>query len=1214
MPITKVKIFPTIGIARLGNSPSEFFVGPEIPGKPADPGGSYRDDRCRMKRQAARFRLFGFDGNTLVKEITFPDATAISWTVHLANKKASWRRFIGSATSSTFRNDKVTDRASLEIDPGPRTIGAANQSTGFNTGSFLGKSVPLGEMRTESTGRLLVLSALGDSGSVPDGIDIVDYANNDRWYDDTSDGPVTATVTVDGSTFTAEPAWVICAPPDFAPPVGSVTTLYDVLFQVAVDKGFLSTPAKPLFTQHILPILVRTLNIGRTSKFAAPWHTDFDPTSAAAMGDSRRQTVFSYFRPPPNSPAVSGPKNMPKIWGDDNKADQVVTETQYAIMKKWTGTPGTDWEDDSANPPPAPTTVTPDGLTRAALEACSGGAFFPGIEASWFLRNTNRPAAFDYTEPFRLNHTGHGAGDVTKQMALPWQADYLLCRFGGGGTPGVDLAWWPAHRPDDVFPETGGGQKDWTREIIDPSLKTAKQWNQMVKRWHNFGIVGEKGGSLVETERRKGCRSLFMVTDRSHFSEDEVDALLSVGPPADFDNALYVMADDFTPAELGLSTYSPSAAQLAAAAPAIEIRRADDSLVPGMTADPQNVLFKSTTIALNVLQRVTFVYRVRFQHSTAFTQVTEPVTATATKSTFTATGALTLLKQPNPYMVDGQTHWLSMDLRVFQIKQGEKRFGEEMGADAAAATKFIKDLLTSFNAAPAANHPFDTISGDPQTSRLELSEKVGVKRVFNFAVARVRYRSLLLDAKNVRVFFRLFTTAATGLDYNSNDTYRRTLTSGQEISLLGIQGGKLVTIPCYAKQRVDTSSVSLATQTDPDNVRKIKATGAGETQVYFGCWLDFNQTTARFPTDPNPVDGHWPASQLKSIQELIRGTHQCLAAEIHFPDDPVPTGATPASNDNLAQRNLVIDESSNPGTIATRTVQHTLELKATTRPIPVAMLPEPDPELEEIAFATPGGTARPDEVMIRWHDLPTGTEMTLYMPDVDVDEGLQYAGSNYEHVALERIDAHTVRCLQGDVTFVPLPELRKRNIPGLLTISLPEGIKREQSYNVTVHQISGVTSSVLGSFQFHVPVSSASALLAPEQRKLSVLRHIALAIASDDPWHPVFERYLAQVADRVGGFGGNPDDVEPSPDGSGVDAKKRRCALLGGLLAALVALLVIIAGTGGLPGLLAQLIFAIAVVLVAVRWGRDCRPNWLQVLLFVGLGFGLGALLKLWLS
>ena len=63
-----------------------------------------------------------------------------------------------------------------------------------------------------------------------------------------------------------------------------------------------------------------------------------------------------------------------------------------------------------------------------------------------------------------------------------------------------------------------------------------------------------------------------------------------------------------------------------------------------------------------------------------------------------------------------------------------------------------------------------------------------------------------------------------------------------------------------------------------------------------------------------------------------------------------------------------------------------------------------------------------------------------------------------------------------------------------------------------------------------------------------------------------------------------------------------------------VALLVIIAGTGGLPGLLAQLIFAIAVVLVAVRWGRDCRPNWLQVLLFVGLGFGLGALLKLWLS
>ena len=40
--------------------------------------------------------------------------------------------------------------------------------------------------------------------------------------------------------------------------------------------------------------------------------------------------------------------------------------------------------------------------------------------------------------------------------------------------------------------------------------------------------------------------------------------------------------------------------------------------------------------------------------------------------------------------------------------------------------------------------------------------------------------------------------------------------------------------------------------------------------------------------------------------------HQCLVAEVSFAGNPIPAGATPASNDNLAQRNLVIDESANP--------------------------------------------------------------------------------------------------------------------------------------------------------------------------------------------------------------------------------------------------------------------------------------------------------------
>src|SRR5262249_28054029 len=140
MPITSVKIYPAIGIARLGNSPTEYFVGPELPGNTTAPGGGYRDGQCRIKRQAARFRLFGDDGDTLVHEIRGADAQ-ISWSVHIANKKASWEKF----ASSGLRNAGFTgSRTQLEIDPGPRTLTAPNQAAAFNTGTIAGLPVPLG--------------------------------------------------------------------------------------------------------------------------------------------------------------------------------------------------------------------------------------------------------------------------------------------------------------------------------------------------------------------------------------------------------------------------------------------------------------------------------------------------------------------------------------------------------------------------------------------------------------------------------------------------------------------------------------------------------------------------------------------------------------------------------------------------------------------------------------------------------------------------------------------------------------------------------------------------------------------------------------------------------------------------------------------------------------------------------------------------------------
>ena len=82
----------------------------------------------------------------------------------------------------------------------------------------------------------------------------------------------------------------------------------------------------------------------------------------------------------------------------------------------------------------------PEQLDRAALGACSGGNFFPGIEGGQNLEDTAL-----YGRPFRLDVTDTTRvfpGCLTEIMAVPWQADFRACDGG---------VWWPAQRPDMVM-------------------------------------------------------------------------------------------------------------------------------------------------------------------------------------------------------------------------------------------------------------------------------------------------------------------------------------------------------------------------------------------------------------------------------------------------------------------------------------------------------------------------------------------------------------------------------------------------------------------------------------------------------------------------------------------------------------------------------------------------------------------------------------------
>jgi len=498
------KIHPAIGIARLGNSTSEFFIGPEAPEVLPLPGGPYKDAGGAIKRQGARFRIYKYEYDSNgqledVREVTAAEAEIV-WTVHLCNKKAAAGVF-PPRTDGALRNSDVTNRSSLIIDAGAKTISGTGQSRHLS-GSFLGTPVDLGDLQTDSDGHLIVLGGFGTSRSVPAGMPLTDFANNGRWHDDTSDGPVSAIVRLSGEAepVQAEGAWVIVAPPDFGPSIANITTLYDVVLHVAMqlDSNFhISTQVS--FTRDIYPILARTQHMMWVSPSAragdGPRHNFLSSPRFDRLADnhasarSAREGIFNRLRDP--SSTATGLTNMPLLnTGVDPgnptgpKMPARLTPLQYEYMGRWSmGLFDADWP---GSPPAArtlestPEDERPAALERAALDACVGDPFYPGIEAGFVMARLDT-----YDRPFRVA-SSKSAGDLTQQMAVPWQADFIAC----------GIRWWPGQRPNSV--RRGGAWESWT----PPGWTgTPVSYGEMVQNWWRLGFIVEDGNEFVEKER-----------------------------------------------------------------------------------------------------------------------------------------------------------------------------------------------------------------------------------------------------------------------------------------------------------------------------------------------------------------------------------------------------------------------------------------------------------------------------------------------------------------------------------------------------------------------------------------------------------------------------------------------------------------------------------------------------------------------------------------
>jgi len=625
-------------------------------------------------------------------------------------------------------------------------------------------------------------------------------------------------------------------------------------------------------------------------------------------------------------------------------------------------------------------------------------------------------------------------------------------------------------------------------------------------------------------------KTLAIITDRSIFGKDEINAILDQGSPAVISDAFYVVVDGCWPDLLGINTSSLGTSP--SVTPSITI----NPPVAGMTVGFISLEAEDSDLPASP-QRFTWVCKVSFSCSNGFPS--NPgrvltVVLTATLAGLSGSAHIRLICERYPYEVDGPVSWLSTDLRVFQIREGETRFGVSMGSTSAEASKFIKQVVSNLNSGRPGVETYENISTDLHASTLELSEKVAGTRVYNFAVAKVRYRGTI-DISNVRVFFRLIPVMSTSTHFNLKTTYRRATQGTTTIPLLGLtSAGDLVSIPCFAEPRVDSSSLSVSTQTDPTNIQSIvHDPGGAEVAAYFGCWLDINQTQPQFPTSPSPNDGPWTSGR-KSVQELMRNAHQCLVAEIAFDPDPIPQGASPGGSDKLAQRNLSIVESANPGYEASRRILTNFEVHSVAR--------------QERAGLPP------DELLIDWGDTPSNSVASIYISEIDAGQIISLADGYYGLHGLSQIDESTIGLTVGGITYVPLPFESVGELTGLLSVEMPNTIQKGEEYTIVVRQLTNAeekliqdvdTASaysetgvvrwrqVIGSYQVTMPVRTKEMILPIESRLLSVLRWISESVPTEDRWYRVFSRYVNLIGERVGAFGGDPGKIIGSSDGSG---------------------------------------------------------------------------------
>jgi len=480
----KFAIYPPIGIARVGNSDSPF-LGPERIGS----GGTelpeaiaecqnFKDSTFRVRPQACRFHLVQTDDDGGNPRLFVPDEnTFVKWSVRLANKKDAIVR-PPMPPSSPIMPVSDAGRQDRLIDSGLVSIAGSSAPPKELQGSYLTTVVQLGSMQTDQDSKLILTGGKGISFS-PENAPVGNegfaaprndsFYNNPGWFDDVSDGPVQAEITLsNGDIAVADTAWLIVGPPDIARTSLPVTSLYDVMKELAIDRGWLPADIATSFSNDIYPMLSNARSL-RWTHLDVNTADDENPNPEpnwAAMSSEYDSLSDTGTSPAQVALRKSEAAKLRKI--ETLLRQYRMRKSQSDHLDRWVaGNFVNDW----AGSPPFESTISPNSLIRCALQACAGQGFFPGIEAG---RIVTLPDI--YLQPFRFRFDSNllVAGDITALMALPWTADFLECLNN----------WWPSQRAD-LAPQGDGSFDYWHRPFLD----TENDHRKLAMNVMRLGIV-----------------------------------------------------------------------------------------------------------------------------------------------------------------------------------------------------------------------------------------------------------------------------------------------------------------------------------------------------------------------------------------------------------------------------------------------------------------------------------------------------------------------------------------------------------------------------------------------------------------------------------------------------------------------------------------------------------------------------------------------------